>query len=136
MTGRCDHFKQESFRVKMAADKNENTLPKISSYVSEAEQNMDLKDKIALIDQELRQLYQFCVQEGYSPTQIERCAQPMLAVEKTHKRMKCLKKLAYFALVVAFIAGVYLYSPAYNKVCIYAKLASIKVSIYNILLCF
>jgi len=113
----------------MAADKNENTFPKISSHVSETEKNMELKDKIALIDKELRQLYQFCVQEGFSHAQIERCAQPFLAVEKSHKRMKCLKKLAYFTAFVAFIVGVYMYAPAYNKVCIYAKLASMKVSL-------
>lgn len=120
--------KQEKSLVKMAADKNENVLPKISSNVSEAEQNMELKDKLSLIDKEIRQLYQFCVQEGFSPAQIEKCAQPLLAVEKSHKRKKWLKKIAYLALFVAFFASVFMYGPAYNKVCIYAKLASMKVS--------
>lgn len=126
-------FVQEN-RVKMAAaDQNQNIFPQISSNVSETEQKMELKDKLSLIDKEIRQLYQFCVQEGFSQAQIEKCAQPLLDVDRAQKRKKWLKRLGSFILVVAFIAGIFLYRPAYNKVCIYGKLASMKVKPWNLM---
>ncbi|KAK3754034.1 hypothetical protein QZH41_020301, partial [Actinostola sp. cb2023] len=110
----------------MDSDKNKNVCPTISADVSEAEKQMDLKEKLAVIDKEIRQLYSFCVQEGFSPAQIEKCAHPLLAVDKVQKRKKWFKGLALLAVFAAFIACVYLYPPAYNKVCIYSKLASMK----------
>ena len=67
------------------ADESIQAFPTVSSDVTEEEQNLSLKEKINLVDSEIRKLYEFCVKAGYTQPQIEQCAQPLLAVQSKEK---------------------------------------------------
>ncbi|EDO43549.1 predicted protein [Nematostella vectensis] len=114
----------------MSSDSNENSIPPITADVTEAEIRMNVKDKLQLIDKEVRELYEFCVKAGYTPEQIELCATPMLAVETSVKRKSWFKRLGYLLGVVLLVFFFVYYEPAYYNICIYAKLASMKVLPY------
>ncbi|XP_031554788.1 uncharacterized protein LOC116291718 [Actinia tenebrosa] len=114
----------------MTAEETKDAIPEFSSEPSEAEKQMSFKEKLALIDNEVRELYDFCVKAGYSPAQIEKCAEPILVVDKTESKKKWLKRLAFILLIVAFIATLFLYEPAYDKASIYCKLVALKILPY------
>lgn len=105
----------------------EGKVPVFSQNVSEAEQNLSVQEKMKIVDKEIRELYEFCKKAGYTHTQIENCAQPLLAIETRQSHIRCLKRLAYFVLVVALIAFSFAYDPTYRKICIYGKAAALKV---------
>lgn len=119
---------QKRHPFKMTSKETENAIPEFSSEPSEDEKKMSLKEKLALIDNEVRELYDFCVKAGYSPDQIEKCAEPILVVNKTERKKKWFKRLAFILLIVALIATVFFYEPAYDKASIYCKLTALKVS--------
>lgn len=116
----------------MTSKETENAIPEFSSEPTEAEKQMSLKEKLALIDNEVRELYDFCVKAGYSPAQIEKCAEPILAVNKIERKKKWFKRLAFILVIAAFVATVFYYEPAYDKASIYCKLAALKVGFLSL----
>ncbi|KAJ7392637.1 hypothetical protein OS493_010288 [Desmophyllum pertusum] len=113
------------------ADMNLNLpFPALSPDVTEEEKNLSLKEKVNLIDNEIRQLYEFCTKAGYTQPQIEQCAQPLLALQSRQKHIKWLWRLFKFTLLVALIALVFSYDPTYRQICIYGKLVAMKALPY------
>lgn len=103
-------------------------LPTFSSSATEEEKNLSLKQKVNLIDNEIRQLYEFCTKAGYTQPQIEQCAQPLIALQSREKHIKWFRRLFSFALLVALIAFLFAYDPTYRQICIYGKFIAMKVS--------
>lgn len=112
------------------ADESIQAFPTVSSDVTEEEQNLSLKEKINLVDSEIRKLYEFCVKAGYTQPQIEQCAQPLLAVQSKEKHIHWLRLLFSFALLAALIVFLFYYDPTYRKICIYGKFVAMKVLPY------
>ena len=52
----------------MADNEPEFTFPTLSSNVTEEEKTLSLKEKVNLIDNEIRQLYEFCTKAGWLHT--------------------------------------------------------------------
>jgi len=111
------------------ADKKTLEFPfsTLSSDVTEDEKKLSLKEKVNLIDNEIRQLYEFCTKAGYTQPQIEQCAQPLLSLQSRETHIKWLRRLFSFAILVAFIAFLFAYDPAYRQICIYGKFIAMKV---------
>ena len=109
----------------------ENKMPIFSEKVSEAEKSLSMQEKMKIIDKEVRQLYEFCKKSGYTQTQIEDCAQPLLAIETRQKHIRYLRRLAFFVLLVAFVGFLFAYDPTYRKICIYGKRAAVKVRLFK-----
>ena len=107
--------------------KEEDKMPLFSSKVTKSEQSLSIDEKVKMIDKEIQQLYEFCKKAGYTKTQIEDCAQPLLAIETRQKHIRCLKFLAYFVVLLAFIGFLFAFDPTYRKICIYGKQAALKV---------
>lgn len=111
----------------MAEKELEFTFPTLSSNVTEGEKSLSLKEKVNLIDNEIRQLYEFCTKAGYTQPQIEQCAQPLLSLQSRERHIKWLRRLFSFAILVAVIAFLFAYDPAYRQICIYGKFIAMKV---------
>lgn len=111
----------------MADKELEFSFPTLSSNVTEEEKNLSLKEKINLIDNEIRQLYEFCTKAGYTQPQIEQCAQPLLALQTRERHIKWFRRLVSFALLVALIAFLFACDPTYRQICIYGKFIAMKV---------
>lgn len=109
------------------ADESIQAFPTVSSDVTEEEQSLSLKEKINLVDSEIRKLYEFCVKAGYTQPQIEQCAQPLLAVQSKEKHIHWLRLLFSFALLAALIVFLFYYDPTYREICIYGKFVAMKV---------
>lgn len=105
-----------------------SSFPELSSHATEEEKNLSLKEKINLIDNEFRQLYEFCLKAGYTQPQIEECAQPLLAIQSREKRIKWFWRLCCFALFAGFVAFLFAYDPTYRQICIYGKFVAMKVN--------
>lgn len=105
-----------------------SSFPELSSHATEEEKNLSLKEKINLIDNEIRQLYDFCLKAGYTQPQIEECAQPLLAIQSREKRIKWFWRLCSFAMFVGFVAFLFAYDPTYRQICIYGKFVAMKVN--------
>ena len=105
-----------------------SSFPELSSHATEEEKNLSLKEKINLIDNEIRQLYEFCLKAGYTQPQIEECAQPLLDIQSREKRVKWFWRLCSFALFVGFVAFLFAYDPTYRQICIYGKFVAMKVN--------
>ena len=118
------------------ADSSDLSFPNFSSQATEEEKNLSLKEKLNLVDNEIRQLYEFCTKAGYTQPQIEQCAQPLLAVQSREKHIKWFWRSLSFALVVGFIALLFVCDPTYRQICIYGKFIAMKVGnlLTNILL--
>lgn len=112
----------------MADKELEFPFPALSSNATEEEKNLSLKEKVNLIDNEIRQLYEFCTKAGFTQPQIEQCAQPFLALQNREKHIKWFRRLFSFALLVALIAFVFAYDPTYRQICIYGKFITMKVN--------
>lgn len=102
-------------------------FPTVSSNVTEEEKNLSLKEKINLIDSEIRQLYEFCAKAGYTQPQIEECAQPLLALQSREKHIQWFRWLFSFALLAAVVTFLFYYDPTYRQICIYGKFVAMKV---------
>jgi len=111
----------------MADKELEFPFPALSSNVTEDEKSLSLKEKVNLIDNEIRQLYEFCTKAGYTQPQIEQCAQPLLSLQSRERHIKWLRRLFSFAILVAVIAFLFAYDPAYRQICIYGKFIAMKV---------
>lgn len=111
----------------MADKELEFAFPTLSSNVTEDEKSLSLKEKVNLIDNEIRQLYEFCTKAGYTQPQIEQCAQPLLSLQSRERHIKWLRRLFSFAILVAVIAFLFAYDPAYRQICIYGKFIAMKV---------
>lgn len=107
-----------------------SSFPQLSSHATEEEKNLSLKEKINLIDNEIRQLYDFCLKAGYTQPQIEECAQPLLAIQSREKRIKWFWWLCSFAMFVGFVAFLFAYDPTYRQICIYGKFVAMKALPY------
>ena len=110
-------------------------FPVLSPQATEEEKNLSLKEKLNLVDNEIRQLYEFCTKAGYTQPQIEQCAQPLLALQSREKHIKWFWRLFSLALVVAFVAFLFAYDPTYRRICIYGKSVAMKVkkSLFSLL---
>ena len=91
------------------------------------EKTLSLKEKVNLIDNEIRQLYEFCTKAGYTQPQIEQCAQPLISLQSRERHIKWFRRLFSFAVLVAVIAFLFAYDPAYRQICIYGKFIAMKV---------
>ncbi|KAL9963633.1 hypothetical protein ACROYT_G027159 [Oculina patagonica] len=114
----------------MAEKELEFLIPTLSSNATEEEKNLSLKEKVNLIDNEIRQLYEFCTKAGYTQPQIEQCAQPLLALQNREMHIKWFRRLFSFALLVALIAFLFAYDPTYRQICIYGKFITMKALPY------
>ena len=99
--------------------------------ISEIERAMSVGDKLRMIDQEVRLLHQFCIEQGYNPWQIQEKAAPLLnltaaAVNRT-RRKKYGATLLKLAVVVAFVTALVYYDPAYGAIRAHSRLAAIQV---------
>ena len=106
---------------------DDSSLPKLSLHATEEEKSLSLKEKINLVDNEIRQLYEFCLKAGYTQPQIEECAKPLLAVESREKHIKWFRRLFFWLFVAAFVAFLFAYDPTYRQICIYGKFVAMKV---------
>ena len=116
----------------MADNEQEFPFPTLSSNVTEEEKTLSLKEKVNLIDNEIRQLYEFCTKAGYTQPQIEQCAQPLISLQSRERHIKWLRRLFSIAILVAVIAFLFAYDPAYRQICIYGKFIAMKVKYINI----
>lgn len=114
------------------AEGYESRFPVFTGEATEEERKLSLGEKLKLVDNELRQLYDFCSKAGYTHAEIEQCAQPLFALGKRERRVKWLKRLGYFALIVGFIALLFCCDTTYRQICISGKLLAIKVSGKNL----
>ena len=121
-----------SCKSKMADNEQEFPFPTLSSNVTEEEKTLSLKEKVNLIDNEIRQLYEFCTKAGYTQPQIEQRAQPLISLQSRERHIKWLRRLFSFAILVAVIAFLFAYDPAYRQICIYGKFIAMKVKYINI----
>lgn len=112
----------------MAVKETRSIFPNFSSQATEEEKNLSLQEKLNLIDDEIRQLYEFCSNAGYTHLQIEQCARPLLDVQNREKHIKWFRGLCYLGLVVLIIVLLFVCDPAYRQVCIYGKFVAMKVS--------
>lgn len=112
----------------MADMGTELSFPEFSSQATEEEKNLSLKEKLNLIDNEVRQLYEFCTKAGYTQPQIEQCAHPLLELQNREKHIKWLWRLFSFVIVVVFIAFLFACDPTYRQICIYGKFIAMKVN--------
>ena len=119
--------KSYTFDRKMANDEADFTFPVLSSQATEEEKNLSLKEKLNLVDNEIRQLYEFCTKAGYTQPQIEQCAQPLLALQRREKNIQWLWRLLTFSFLVAFVAILFACDPTYRQICIYGKFVAMKV---------
>lgn len=117
----------------MADTEPEFPFPNLSSNVTEKEKTLSLKEKVNLIDNEIRQLYEFCTKAGYTQPQIEQCAQPLISLQSRERHIKWFRRLFSFAVLVAVIAFLFAYDPAYRQICIYGKFIAMKVKYINII---
>ena len=111
----------------MAAKRAHLTFPNFSSQATEEEKNLSLQEKLNLIDDEIRQLYEFCSKAGYTQPQMEQCARPLLDLQSREKHIKWFRGLFYFALMMGFIALLFVCDPTYRQICIYGKFLAMKV---------
>lgn len=112
----------------MAVKETRSIFPNFSSQATEEEKNLSLQEKLNLIDDEIRQLYEFCSNAGYTHLQIEQCARPLLDVQNREKHIKWFRGLCCLGLVVSIIVLLFVCDPAYRQVCIYGKFVAMKVS--------
>ena len=99
--------------------------------VSEDEMAMSVRDKLQMIDQEVRLLHQFCIEKGYNPRQIQEKATPLLDAVKKTKRKKCGATLLKLAVLAVLVSILVYYDPAYRAIRAYSRLASIQVPFRN-----
>ena len=116
----------------MADNEQEFPFPTLSSNVTEEEKTLSLKEKVNLIDNEIRQLYEFCTKAGYTQPQIKQCAQPFISLQSRERHIKWLRRLFLFAILVAVIAFFFAYDPAYRQICIFGKFIAMEVKYINI----
>ncbi|KAI0226288.1 hypothetical protein LSAT2_023083 [Lamellibrachia satsuma] len=95
--------------------------------VSEDEMAMSVRDKLQMIDQEVRLLHQFCIEKGYNPRQIQEKATPLLDAVKKTKRKKCGATLLKLAVLAVLVSILVYYDPAYRAIRAYSRLASIQI---------
>ncbi|XP_068685909.1 uncharacterized protein [Montipora foliosa] len=114
----------------MAAKPAHLTFPNFSSQATEEEKNLSLQEKLNLIDDEIRQLYEFCSKAGYTQPQMEKCARPLLDLQSREKHIKWFRGLFYFALMMGFIALLFVCDPTYRQICIYGKFLAMKALPY------
>ena len=122
------HLVTYYIHVRSSDMEDSSSFPELSSHATEEEKNLSFKEKINLIDNEIRQLYEFCLKAGYTQPQIEECAQPLLAIQSREKRVKWFWRLCSFALFVGFVAFLFAYDPTYRQICIYGKFVTMKVN--------
>jgi len=119
----------------------------ITLYLGELEMQEDheekpttMEEKLDYIDKEIRLLHKFCVDSGYSPSQIERYANPFLSPIKVQRHKKLRNRLFGLAAIVAVISALFYVDPAYRFLCVTGRQVSIKVSLgeksYRLLLQF
>ncbi|XP_067036007.1 uncharacterized protein [Acropora muricata] len=114
----------------MAVKETRSIFPNFSSQATEEEKNLSLQEKLNLIDDEIRQLYEFCSNAGYTHLQIEQCARPLLDVQNREKHIKWFRGLCCLGLVVSIIVLLFVCDPAYRQVCIYGKFVAMKALPY------
>ena len=112
----------------MAVKGTRSIVPNFSSQATEEEKKLSLQEKLNLVDDEIRQLYEFCSNAGYTQLQIEQCARPLLDVQSREKHIKWFRGLFYLALIVLIIVLLFVCDPTYRQVCIYGKFVAMKVS--------
>lgn len=90
---------------------------------------MSLEEKLAVIDQEIRTLHQFCISKGFDPYKIENEAQPLLSSIRNAKLSRQGTWLARGAIVVALLAILCQFDSVYRMLLLAGRLASIKVRV-------
>ncbi|ELT94683.1 hypothetical protein CAPTEDRAFT_93822 [Capitella teleta] len=86
-----------------------------------------LEEKIALIDQEIRTLHEFCVNKGYTTLKVEREASPLLGAIRNAKRKEQAALAGKVAVVVVIFAVLLRLDPIYRLLLMIGRLTSIQM---------
>ncbi|XP_070571731.1 uncharacterized protein [Ptychodera flava] len=123
--------KRNTAAAKSQSQKEEEheSLPDITEATSE-QKKLPSKDKLKIIDEELRQLRSFCLQAGYSDAEIESCASPVLNFLKESNRKKWKSRALKLLLVFSLLGFLYYCDPVFNFVWAYARYAQLQTLKY------
>ena len=88
-----------------------------------------LEEKMMIIEREIHTLHQFCLQQGYTPRDVQDAASPILNWVWEERKKTYIKALWKGAILVAIVASLFYYDPAYRMICAYSKRASMQVSL-------
>lgn len=91
------------------------------------EKEMSLKEKLEYFDREIRLLHQFCINSGYSKQQIQQSAEPFLRATDSLAWRKTKKKMIYFGVIIAVLASLYHFNPAFKLIAAICRITAIKL---------
>ena len=90
-------------------------------------------EKLAVIDEEIRALHEFCKNKGFSQSVITQSASPLLDAVKHDERRQYVKIAGKICLVFGLICLAFTFDPTYRRLCMYGRRASILVSVIIII---
>ena len=93
------------------------------------EKSLPLEERLKIIDDEIRKFHKSSLAKGYTPSEIEKSAEPLLGHMRRAHRKRWLMFFCKVALCVALLAALWRYDPTYRMICSYTRLAAIQVSI-------
>lgn len=103
----------------------------VTEDVIKTDNDMSFQEKIEYIDQEIRKLHVFCVNSGYSSSQIERFVDPFTQSIKSVNRERWTRRAIRLAIFVVVAAALFYIDPVYKLMCVVGKKSAISVSINN-----
>lgn len=96
------------------------------------EKEMSLTEKLEYFDREIRLLHQFCINSGYSKEQIQQSAEPFIRATDSLAWRKTKKKMIYFGVIIAVLASLYHFNPAFKLIAAICRITAIKVGHYSV----
>ncbi|XP_046558064.1 uncharacterized protein LOC124267194 [Haliotis rubra] len=99
----------------------------VTEGVTKTDNDMSFQEKIEYIDQEIRKLHVFCVNSGYSSTQIEGFVDPFTQSMKSVNRERWTRRAIRLAIFVAVAAALFYIDPVYKLICVVGKKSAISV---------
>ncbi|XP_071080536.1 uncharacterized protein [Haliotis cracherodii] len=99
----------------------------VTEDVIKTDNDMSFQEKIEYIDQEIRKLHVFCVNSGYSSSQIERFVDPFTQSIKSVNRERWTRRAIRLAIFVVVAAALFYIDPVYKLMCVVGKKSAISV---------
>ncbi|XP_028400553.1 uncharacterized protein LOC114523724 isoform X2 [Dendronephthya gigantea] len=117
-------------KLNMADKPAHERFEEIGEKASNDEKSLPFTEKLHLLDKEIRLLREFCLKVGLNDKEIECCAEPLLKEQRAEDHKKWWTKVFYVSFFLAIVAFLLWYEPTYRYICIFGKLASMKLLPY------
>lgn len=91
--------------------------------------SLPMKEKLKLLDQEIRRLHRACTEAGYKPEKIREVAEPVLKTARKGDRKKTVRTLIYGLLALSIFGGLCYWEPS----CFAMRVAYKKFMVYWVL---